>query len=204
MSRTTALLVAPAMLLLAACGAAAQPSPSAIPTATATPAPTVASSATAAPTSLDPCQLVTAQEASSLTGATYSAGKPETTEGGAKMCVYGAQTLDVLMVLVTQASDPATAQADWSQEEAKAKSALQGNAQGANINVNVTDTTISGADKAAVVQGSGSFSGHTVQVSAVYLLKGSTFVAMSDLAVDRAAASGEALQTQAQTTLGRI
>ena len=64
---------------------------------------------------------MTSAEASSIAGVTFAAGKEDTTSGGAKTCGYGAKTPNVFMVIVAQAPDAATAQADWTQEQAKAQ-----------------------------------------------------------------------------------
>lgn len=209
MIRTT--LSAAAVLavgLLAACGASTTgTSPSATPTATPVPAatPTPASTATAVPTSIDPCQLITASEASSLAGVSYGAGTESVTSGGAKRCVYGSQTLNILSVIVAVAPDAATAQADWASEEAQVKAALQSSAQGASINVNINDTSnLSGADKAAVGTGSASIAGQTLYASVIYFLKGPTFVSFSDLVLGHASPSASAMEAEANTVLGRI
>jgi hypothetical protein len=100
MSRTKiALLIAPgALLLLAACSSAsaARTTASTRHAATSTRQPAIA-------TTTDPCQVVTASEASALTGASYGAGT-EQAAGLGKSCVYGASTKNVLMVDVWQGS----------------------------------------------------------------------------------------------------
>lgn len=77
-------LVAVSILGLAACSTGASASPSPASVASATPsasaeasasAESQAAQATAVPTSVDPCQLVTAQEVSAITGATFTAGQ---------------------------------------------------------------------------------------------------------------------------------
>jgi hypothetical protein len=190
-----------AALLLVACGSStsgsSSPAPSTSPTS-ATPS--------GSPVALDPCQLVTSAEASSIAGVTFAAGKENTTSGGAKTCAYGAQTANVFMVTVVQAPDAATAQADWTQEQAKAEAAIkQGLPPGASVNLNVTNvTTLSGADKAAIATFNTTISGETVGITAIYLLKGATFVTFSDLVIGKAAPTADAMETQAQTTLGRV
>lgn len=218
MRRTLAVsLIAPA-LLIAACGGAATPSPSPAATeAAATTAPTESPSGsssgapssaageTSVPNALDPCQLVTASEASTLAGATFTAGTEGTTSGGAKTCVYGGQTLNVFQVLVAQASDAATAQAQFTQLETQAQDALkQGAAGGANVSLTTSDVTVSGADKAVFATATGSISGTTISISAIYLLKGPVFVSFSDLVLGTTAPSAAAMQGQAATTLGRV
>jgi hypothetical protein len=208
------LLVAPA-LVIAACGGAATQSPSpaegtlGAPTATASETGTATATGTAeqtaVPTSLDPCQLVTASEASALAGASFATGTEGTTSGGAKTCVYGAQTLNVFNVLVAQAPDAATAQSQWTQLQAQAEDALKsGLPSGTNVSLNVTEVTVAGADKAAVAAASGTISGTALSVSAIYVLKGATFFTFSDLVVGTAAPSADALEAQALTTLGRV
>jgi uncharacterized protein DUF3558 len=188
-------------LLLVACGSpttsgSSSPTPS-------TPTPTPQQSAS--PVALDPCQLVTGSEASSIAGASFSAGKEDTTSGGAKTCVYGAQTVNVFMVLVTQAPDAATAQADWTQAQAQAQAAIQqGLPQGASVNLNVTNLAVAGADKAAIASFNTTISGQAVGLIAIYLLKGPTFVTFSDLAVGKTAPTAATMEAQAQTTLGRL
>src|SRR5262245_26067015 len=54
-------------------------------------------------TTTDPCQLVTASEASALTGASYGPGT-ERAIGPGKTCVYGGSTKNVFMVDVFQGS----------------------------------------------------------------------------------------------------
>jgi uncharacterized protein DUF3558 len=202
------LLVAGWAFALVACSssstAATSPPPSSS-AATQTSTPSSATTPSAAATTLDPCQLVTSQEASSLTGVTYGAGTEETYSGGSKGCDYGGQTLNVFQVLVAQAPDAATAQADWAQEQAQAQSVLA-NAAGAGItiNLNSNDVNVSGADKAAVATGSYPIAGRTFNVSVIYVIKGAIFFTFSDLAIGVATPSASAMEAQAQTTIGRL
>jgi len=189
-----------AALLLVSCASSTSGSSSPAPTSPASVTPS------GSPVALDPCQLVTSAEASSIAGVTFAAGKEDTTSGGAKTCGYGAQTPNVFMVIVVQAPDAATAQADWTQEQAKAEAAIkQGLPPGATVNLNVTNvTTLSGADKAAIATFNTTVSGTAVGITAIYLLKGATFVTFSDLVIGKAAPTADAMEAQAQTTLGRL
>ena len=160
------------------------------------------------PTALDPCQLVTPSEAASLAGAVYASGTEVTNDSGSTMCIYGSQTVNVFEVLVAQAPDAATAQADWSDEEANAQALLQsgpGLPPGVSVHFDLTDVLdLAGADRAAVAQGGASFAGRSISASACYLLKGATFIAFSDLQVGPSAPSSDAMKAQAATVLSRL
>jgi hypothetical protein len=193
--------------LLAACSTGGSPTPTPTPTASsATASATPSPSPTGGPKTLDPCQLVTSQEASLLAGASYGAGRADTTSGGGKICVYGYQTVNVFMVLDAVAPDAATAQAEWAQEEAQAQAALQqGAGQGANISFDVSDvSTLTGADRGAVGTASGTISGQAISGSAIYLLKGAIFLTFSDVQLGSTQPTTIAMETQAQTSLGRL
>ena len=169
--------------------------PSAIPSA-ASAAPTTSDGPTAVPTSIDPCQVVTAQEASQLTGATFAAGKETTTAGNARICTYGSQTLDVVTVEVAVAPDAATVQTD----KAAALAEIQ-KAAGTGLHV----AQLSGiGDAAAAVSASTTISGQTLSITGIYVLKGLVFFAMSDLVLGRPAPTSAAMQAQAQTAIGRL
>jgi hypothetical protein len=195
-------------LVVAACSSSAAtatatgtPAPTGTPAHSSAPVPTTqapapSNLATGVPTSLDPCQLVTSQEASQLAGATYGAGVEGTTSGGGKTCTYGSQTLNVFMVIVGQAPDVATAQAGKAAAEAELQKAA---AKG------VMFTQLPNfADGAAYYVGSITFSGHTLNASAIYVLKGTVFFGFSDEALGQPTPTATALQAQAQTILGRL
>ena len=194
-----------AVAMLAACTSntpVANNSPASSPSTAASPS----AQASAVATTTDPCQLVTAAEASSLAGASYSVGKEETTSGGGKLCWYGAQTRNVFEVFVGVASDASTAQTQWDQEKSEVQADLlkATNVSGVKITLNVSDTTLSGADRAASGTLNESFNGHVLAASAVYMLKGATFAAIVDLVLDQPAPAIASMETQAQTVLGRL
>jgi hypothetical protein len=210
-------ITAAAASLLAACGSAGvdtSPTPasssSGASTPTATPVPTAPPTAaptpsqTAVPTSYDPCQLVTASEASSLAGVTYGPGTETTNSGNGKNCVYGADTLNVFTVLVAVASDAATADADWAAEESQVKSALNTSAKGASIDISISNVSLSGADMAAVGTGGADIEGVKIAATSVYFLKGAVFVAFSDLVLGKSAPSASDMENEANTVLGRL
>ena len=202
-------------LVLAACGAsaatgtltptsAAAPTSAATPTSTASAGGAVVPSSAAAPsslatgvqTALDPCQLVTSQEASQLAGASYGAGQESTNAGGGKMCVYGSETLNVFEVIVGQAPEVATAKAGKAEAEA-AILAQAGNG------LKFTELP-NFADGAAYVIGSITVQGQTFNGSAIYVLKGTIFFGFSDLALAHPTPNLAALEAQAQVILGRL
>lgn len=198
------LLSAPVAALLVACGGTTTAENSSSPTAEISPSP----AASAAPTSIDPCQLVTAEEASAMAGVTFGAGKPSASgSGNGQVCTYGGQTATVFMVVVTVAPDAQTAQADWAEEQARAQAQLQqevSQLSGPGLSVNVNEVSVKGSDKAAVGTMNASFSGVTLNGTAIYALKGAIFFSFSDLALGHPAATAEAMQNQAATVIGRL
>jgi Protein of unknown function (DUF3558) len=209
MRRTAAALAVPvSALLLTACGSSASTSTSS-GSGTAAAAQPAASGAAASPsqsaaaTSLDPCQLVTSSEASSLAGTTFGPGQEETTNGG-KRCVYGSQTTNVFTVEVAQAQDSATAQADWSQEQTQAQNLVEQKLPpGVDVSLNTKKVTGLG-DRAATASGSASVAGQMIGLSGIYLLKGATFLAFQDLLLGHNPPSSAAMQAEGRTALGRV
>lgn len=186
----------------AAAPASAPASPSAAATtspspAAASPSPAASSGATAVPTSIDPCQLVTSEEASKLGGVSFGAGKESSTPGNDKMCTYTslASSVASFSVSVLQAPDVATAQAGKAQAEAD----LQ------KISSKLTVTQLPNlADGAAVIEGSLSIGGHTENVASIFALKGTTAFGFGEVIFDHPAPTSAALQAQAQIVLGRL
>ncbi len=198
--------VSVAAVLVAACSAAgagsssaaqsvgaATDSPSALGTVPAASLP----EATGVATNLDPCQVVTQQAASQLAGTTFGAGKEETTQGHGKTCTYGAGTTDVFMVVVGQAPDVATAQAEEAAMEQKIKTQTSG------LPLNIVKLSGIG-DGAVFLSFSQALGGKTISGSAVYALKGTVFFGFSDLKVGGAAPSQSAMVAQAQAIAGQL
>ncbi len=168
-------------------------------------APSVAPSAS--PTALDPCVLVTSDEASQLAGATFGAGAEDTTAGGGRICTYGANTTNVFDVIVGQASSEAEAQAGKADAEAgilklAAKGVKFTELAACSGQASCPPGTL--ADGAAYFVGSVTFSGVKVNGSAIYVLKGTTFFGFSDLVLSLPSPTAAALQAEAQVILGRI
>lgn len=182
----------------------ATPQPTATAQSTATPNPTATAAvkgtlpAAAGSTALDPCQLLTSQEASILTGASFGAGKEETLDGGAKSCTYGANTKNVLYVWVAQTKDVAGAQAAQKQFEAD----LQANLQEMFSSGLTFSPYPNFAD--AAITASLNLSAIDVTGSAFGFRKGTIFFGFSDLVQGGAAPTSAAMQAQATTVLGRL
>jgi hypothetical protein len=190
-----------ACVLLSACSASTSTPPATpVPTVASTPVPTSTSQQTATPTSLDPCQLVTSQVASSLAGASYGPGKEDTTAGGGKICWYGYQTLNVFMVLVGQEKDAATAQVDKAQFQAELEAKMP---ELANAGINVIEIP-NFADGAATAQGSVNLNGQTFGGSDFGFVKGAIFIGLANVTAGKPAVSSAALQAEATTLLGQL
>lgn len=154
--------------------------------------------ATGAPTDLDPCKLVTQQEASQLTGAAYGPGKEEASANKARRtCVYGAQTPNVLMVFVVQAASEADATTGWNELLAEAQ---QSAGQAAQF-IQLTAATGIG-DRAEWAELN--LASIHVQARGLAFQKGTTGIYIIDEARDGTPPSRDALTSQAQTVLGRI
>ena len=205
---------------VASCSASAS-SPSAstaAPSAVVTSAPTIAATpsaassggevaaseapatplATAIATEIDPCELVSVAEVNKLTGGTFKAGTESATEGHGKICTYGAEGT-IFQVIVGVAPDEATAKAG----EQEAEGLLQKAAQN-GLTVTQLPGFADGVD-AATLTGSKTFAGQTFAATAIYLLKGTTFVGISDIATLGAKApSATQMEDQAKVTLSRL
>lgn len=153
-------------------------------------------SASGAPTNLDPCQLVTQQEASSMTHAAFGPGKEEG-NGVRKECVYGSETANVLSVYVVQAASTADAQAGWNQLLAEAQQAA-GQAAG-----QIQLTPESGVGDRAEWAELNLAAIH-VQARGLAFQQGATGVYIIDLVKDGTPPSRADLSSEAQTVLGRI
>jgi hypothetical protein len=147
---------------------------------------------------MDPCTIVTADEASALAGVQLGPGQAGTTEGNARLCTYG-QAGVVFEVIAAEAPDVATAKA----EEAAAEALIQ-KAVANGLTVTKLPGFADGAD-AALLEGHLSAGTQKVDAIAIYVLKGKDYFGFSDVATLGATApSADAMEAQAMTTLGRI
>jgi hypothetical protein len=158
------------------------------------------SSPTSAPkgtqNTFDPCQLVTQNEASTMSHASFGPGKEEGNNIRHE-CVYGAQTANVLSVIVLTGASNGDAQAEWDQLLAEAQSAA---GQSANL---LTLTPESGiGDRAEWVELNLSQIG--VDARGLAFLKGSVGVYMIDVVKGGSAPSRDDLSAEAQTVLSRL
>ena len=167
---------------------------------TFTPAVTSTPQVTATPTPLDPCLLISSQEASTLAGASFGKGAEVTTSSGLRICTYGSQTVNVFTVDVIQAPDIATAKAAKAQFLADIQANL---AQLTNQGLNVTEVP-NFADGAPMATASVNVQGIAINGSAFAFLKGTIFFGFSDLVEGGAAPSSAAMQSEANTVLGRL
>lgn len=157
---------------------------------------------TAVPTAIDPCQLMPAAEASTLAKASFAAGKESTTSGNARICTYGGNTPNVLTVEVAIAPDVATAQAQKAAAEAQIK-ASAAKLSGTGVKITELPAFASGAD-AILMEAVVSLAGRQVGGRAIYVLRGTTFFGFSDLVLDAAPPSADAVKAEAMTLLGRL
>jgi hypothetical protein len=178
--------------------APASSSASASSAASEAPSGSQAAQGTAVATAIDPCQLVTAGEASQLTGATFTAGQESTDANNVKTCTYGQQGV-ALTVLAAEAPDEATAK----QNEADAKADLAKNAPGLPITVEELPGFAPGAD-ATVISGSMGTGGQTFSGIAIYVVKGKDFFGITDIATGSQAPTSDQMQDQAKVALSRL
>ena len=181
------------------------PSPTELPSPTASPmpSPTVKQAATSLPqkggsTSLDPCELLDQNEATKLTGVSFGAGVESTLDGGAKMCTYGANTKNVLMVEVAQAADVATAEAYQASFLNDIKTGL---AQFGNVPFQVTQISDFGNGAVSATLGENVIH---VTGSAFGFRKNTIFFGFSDLVLGGTAPTPEAMRAEAAYVLGEL
>ena len=175
-SKPLALAIAAAAVVLSACStpsanpatqgpvatlpvAVATATAAATPAATAAPAPTEpAAGGSAPPPDVDPCTLLTKEEASTLMGAKLGAGASTTLDPD-RVCTWkGSGLTEVKLILAPKAPSAETAQAYW--DEAVAEKPAE---------IKIAD--VPGFDRAAY--GSGAAQG--LSISALFVIQGTWF-----------------------------
>lgn len=184
-----------------AASATAEPTPSEQPSAAASEPSDASAGPSAVATSIDPCQLVTPDEMATMTGSQFGPPSSTTMENNGRMCAYGQEGLFV-DVIVVQAPDAATAKA----QEPAFKAQLEEAATTAGIpNMKLTELPdfLPGVD-AAVIHGSTTINGTTIGAVALYALKGSVLLALTELTQGGTIATDAAIEAAAKAALGRI
>jgi hypothetical protein len=183
--------------------AAPTASPSAASSGPASEAPSESALPSAVVTDIDPCQLITADEASSLVGVTFGAGKESETDKHLKLCSYAGPGPNVFNVEVAVAPDVATAKA----AEQAAENDLQAQATDmAQLGLTVTKLpNFAPNTDAALMQGSRSAGGISIDAKGMLLLKNATFVGFNDVAVGGGKAPSEqAMKDKAMEVLAKL
>jgi hypothetical protein len=160
---------------------------------TAAPAPT-STTAASAPVNLDPCQLVPQQEASTVAGASFGPGKLESENASSSRCTYGGNTKNVFLVIVARASSVAEAQAQRDEMRSEAEAQLGGK-------LNVAKVPGVGDDAESIT---GHLSSLDVNVSGLYVLKGTLGFALVDEVLGGAAPTTQALVDETNKVLSGI
>lgn len=145
----------------------------------------------------DPCHLVTQSEASAMAHSSFGPGKEEGNHIRHE-CVYGAQTPNVLSVIVLTGASSGDAQAEWNQLLAEAQQAVS---QAPANMVHLTPGNGIG-DRSEWVEVDLSQIG--VEARGLAFLKGSVGVYVIDLVRGAAAPSRDAMTAEAQTVVGRL
>lgn len=180
------------------------------PTATSVPTQAAATSAPQAAatnspqqtttTQLDPCTLISSQEASSLVGVSFGQGVEASTPEGLKMCKYSSQSSNIFIVDVIEAPDVATAQS----YKAKFLSDLQSNMQQlTSEGLNVTQLP-GFADGAVKANANADVNGISFSDNAFGFLKGKVYLGFSDLSIGGKAPSDQAMQAEAAKVLAML
>jgi hypothetical protein len=144
-------------------GLTASSAPQATPTAApATPAPSpsnIAAGGSAPPPNVDPCNLITRDEASGIVGVKLGAGVSSLVDKS-RVCTFKSGITEVKLILAPEAPDAATAQAYWDAERSNVPA-----------EVTVSDITATGFDRAAY----GTASNAGFSISALFVIHGTWF-----------------------------
>jgi hypothetical protein len=182
------------------------PTAAASESATESPAASIAEASesalpSAVATDIDPCQLITADEAGKLVGAKFGAGRESTAASGVKLCAYSAPGPNIFTVQVAIAPDEATAKAAEAATEQDLDNQAAGNG---GIKLAVTKLPNFQANTDAVLLEGAAQSPIALDARAIYLLRGTSFFGFSDIAVGGKAPTADAMKQQATTTLAKL
>jgi hypothetical protein len=156
---------------------------------------------TAVATTIDPCQVVTQDEASKLAGSTFGPASATTMSNNGRLCAYGQEGL-FLNVIVTAAADAATAKAQEPAFKAEIEQAAADAGLG-DMKLTEIPDFLPGVD-AAVLSGATTVGGTNVEGIALYALKNAVLLAITDLAYGGTAPSAAAMEDEAKVALGRL
>ena len=154
---------------------------------------------------MDACQVIGSDEASTYAGVAYDAGAPIQMDNGSTGCAYHAGTTSVLTIIVAQAPDTDTAQAQWADYAARAQALVTEDLPpGTQVNLIPNDVNDLPADRAAIATGTGNLFGQSLNASACYLLKGTTFVGFTEIARGQSTPAPADVEVEALNVLGRM
>ncbi|HEY5050232.1 MAG TPA: hypothetical protein VII50_04980 [Acidothermaceae bacterium] len=107
-------------------------------------------------------------------------------------------------IIVAQAADSKTAQADYAQELAQAQTLIATRLPaGVHVNLNTANTEGIG-DNASTVTGSTAILGKPISFTGIYVISSATFFTIGYLVLGTTPPTVTAIQDQANVTLGRI
>jgi hypothetical protein len=157
-------------------------SPSEEPSAAASEEPSESALPSAVATNISPCDLFTSADASSWVGVKFGAGKESKTQGNVGICTYDAPGPNIFTVQYGIAPDEATAKAAEAAEEQDLESQTQDLAK-LGLTVEKLPGFAENTD-AAILQGALSQGGISVAARAMFVLRGTTYFAFSDVGVN--------------------
>jgi len=168
--------------------------PTTLPTSSPTAQPSTDDSGSGVPTTIDPCELVSRQEAATLLGVAVGAGVEDSVPNGMRSCTYTAAGQHVFKVIVVQAATVEQAKAVKNDMRAEAEQALQ--------DTPLTFGPVAGVgDDAESIHGA---LGLGVSASGLYVLDGKVGFALVDLALGSQPPTTADLIDSAKTVISRL
>jgi len=177
--------------------------PSEAPSTPASEEPSESALPSAVATDINPCDLITKDEASSLVGVTFGAGKESKNPGSVTICTYDGPGPNVFDVGIAIAPDVATAKAAEAAQEKDLESQTQDLAK---LGLTVTKLpNFAPNTDAALLQGGMSQGGISVAARAIFVLRGTTFFEFGDVAVGgKKPPSEQAMKDKAMEVLNKV